>query len=54
MKRKIKQYFHIANTMCAFIAAACLDSDSSIPFIVLGVNLLIMMVALIMSEDKEP
>ena len=53
MKRKIKQYFHITNTICAFIAAACLDSASNIPFIVLSVNLLIMVVALILSEDKD-
>lgn len=53
MKRKIKQYFHIANTTCAFIMAACLDSVSNIPFIVLSVNLLIMVIALILSEDKE-
>ena len=50
---KICKAFYRFNVICALIMACCLDSESLVPAIVLGVNMLVLATPIIALERRE-
>lgn len=52
MRDKIISGLYGANVICFLLMACCLDSDSVIPAVIMGVNLLILVTPLIGARKK--
>lgn len=53
MRDKIISGLYSANVICFLLMACCLDSDSVIPAVIMGVNLLILVTPLIIGARKK-
>lgn len=53
MRDKIISGLYGANVICFLLMACCLDSETIIPAIIMGVNLLILITPLIFGAKKK-